>query len=556
MDTKHDRDTNNANEQTGGKGFSRRQFLIGGAATGALTMAGLAGCSNEASVAADDSAADTPETSNDLFTVDAVGEPTETITADIAIIGAGGSGLSAAIQAAQMGLNPVILEKMNFTGGSYVCTEGVYLINNKYQAEQGISYDIDECIREQMDYHHWVTSPALLKSYYHEINETIDWCDDLGVTFNGLLDMGKNPGMVLVWKHDPENTLPGALAANALASGAEKLGIDIRRNTPVKQIIMEDGKVVGVLAQGENGEVLKVEAPAVIIATGGYARNPEMVAELGNFRCKPYDVGMAGRDGDGIKMGLDAGARMWDYPGTSIVSGPVVLGAEWATLPVLLCLNPLLYLNQDCQRFIREDLINVNFTFLGNASMLQKRLFVVFTQKDLDHFENVGPYSRVFSLIYEGTPMTGITDILMDIKEEEGSVYIADTLEDLAAEADLDAAALQETIATYNTYCAEGTDPEFGKRAEYLNPLEEGPYYALECGNVFYGTTSSLTVTPECECVDDNFEVIPGLYAAGSDAGGLYGDSYDANLAPCSLAGWALNSGRLAAKNAEKYLKG
>lgn len=537
-------------------GVSRRQFLAGGAAASVVAAAGLAGCSTAASDAAPVTADEnSTSVTHDLFAVDPIGEPTETISADIAIVGAGGSGLSAAIQATQMGLKVVVLEKMSATGGSYVCTEGVYLINNKYQAAEGIVYDIDECIREQMDYHHWVTSPALLKNYYNEINETIDWCDDIGIGFSGLLDMGKNPGMVMVWEHDPNSTLPGTLPARALAAKAEELGIEIYLETPVKQITTDGSRVTGVLADRGGDDVLKVEAPSVIIATGGYAQNPAMVKELANFRCQPYDVGMPGRDGDGIKMGLDVGARLYDYPGTSIVSGPVVLGADWASLPVLLCLNPLLYLNQDCERFIREDLINTNFTYLGNASMMQKRLLVLFTQKDLEHFENVGPYSRVFSLIYEGTPMTGITDILMEIREREGSVYVADSLEALAGEADLDAAALQAAIETYNGYCAKGEDSQFGKDTQYLNPLEEGPYYALECGDVFYGTTGSLTVTPNCECVTADHEVIPGLFAAGSDAGGLYGDSYDANLAPCSLAGWALSSGRLAAKNAAAYLE-
>lgn len=551
--------------------FSRRSFIAGGALVSAAALAGwgIAGCSptqnsgngpegskasGEAGTAG--SGATPPSGGDVLYELDPIGEPTETVQTDVVIIGGGGSGLSAAIQATQLGLKPLVLEKQGSPAGSYVCTEGILVLNNKYQAEVGISYDIDECIAEQMEFQHWLVRPAQIRAYYEQINETVDWMEEVGITFSTLLDMGKYKSRVLLWEHDPNSTMPGALVGAQLVAGAEKAGVEMMLQTPVKRILIEDGKAVGVLAEKPDGTVLKVEASAVISASGGVAGNFEMLEALGGFVATPFDVGMPGRDGDGLRMGLDAGAKPWTFPGTAIASGPLVMGSGWGSPAVVLCLNPLMWVNQDCERFIREDLINTNFAYLGNAAKMQKRLFVLFTQKDLDHFENVGPYSRVFSLGYEGRPLTGITEYLTQVKENAGTVFSAGTLDELANLANLDAAKLKFNVEHYNSLCAGGSDTDFGKSSTYLNPLEEGPYYALECADVLFGSLGSLSVTSSCECLDGEYKPIPGLYAVGGDAGGLFADTYDAELAPCSMAGWVINSGRLAAKAAAKYLNG
>ena len=130
----------------------------------------------------------------------------------------------------------------------------------------------------------------------------------------------------------------------------------------------------------------------------------------------------------------------------------------------------------------------------------------------------------------------------------------ADAVTVTAPGLELDAEKLQETLDTYNGYCADGVDARFAKPAEYLNALEEGPFYAFEVFNGYFTTVGGIKVTPRTEVLDENDQVIPGLYAGGSDAGGLYGDTYDVGIAAGSQASWAINSGRLAAKNGACYL--
>ncbi|MDR1183953.1 MAG: FAD-binding protein [Coriobacteriales bacterium] len=538
------------------RGLSRREFLTAGAATGIITLAGfdIAGCSSSTPAVSSETTL-TGTDKDDILALDPVGEPAETIQADIVIVGAGGSGLAAAIQAAQMGLNTVVVEKMGATGGSIVCTEGIFIIDNKYQNEIGIGYNREDIIASQMDYSHYITNPAILRTYYEQINETVDWLEDLGMSFSGLLNMGKFENTVLVWEHDPANTgLPGKLVGDSLSTAAENLGVEVLLDTPAKKILIEDDKAVGILAEKSDGSIIRIAAPVVIVATGGFSQNNELLAEYSGFVASPYTVGMLGRDGDGLKMGVDAGAKRWVYPGTSISSGPVLIGADWASLPLMFSRMPFLWINQDCERFIREDLTNTNFTYSGNACKMQKRVLEVFTQKDLDYHENTGPYSRVFSLIFEGTPMTGLTDMLMQIQENDGSIYVGETLDELASLANLDSAKLKRCIERYNSLCEEGEDKDFGKDPKYLYPIERGPYYAMECAVSISATCGSLYVSADCECLNNDLNPIHGLYAVGVDAGGLFADSYDASLAPCAMAGWALNSGRLAVKSAAGYL--
>mgnify|MGYP003104713114 CR=1 FL=1 len=134
------------------------------------------------------------------------------------------------------------------------------------------------------------------------------------------------------------------------------------------------------------------------------------------------------------------------------------------------------------------------------------------------------------------------------------TVYQGDTIEELAKAAGLDPAALRSTLDAYDAMCDSGEDTQFAKPAEYLNTLADGTYYGFEVYNGYFCTVGGIKVTPMTEVVGDDDAVIPGLYAGGCDAGGLYGDTYDVGIAAGSQASWAINSGRLGAKNAAAYL--
>ena len=118
----------------------------------------------------------------------------------------------------------------------------------------------------------------------------------------------------------------------------------------------------------------------------------------------------------------------------------------------------------------------------------------------------------------------------------------------------IDSESLAATLESYNAQCEQGVDTEFFKPAEYMRPIQTPPFYAFEVFNGYFCTVGGISVTPDAEAMDDERNVIPGLYAGGCDAGGLYGDTYDVAYCPGSCASWAINSGRLAAKHAAAYL--
>ena len=189
----------------------------------------------------------------------------------------------------------------------------------------------------------------------------------------------------------------------------------------------------------------------------------------------------------------------------------------------------------------------------------QHKTYALFTEADMLRWEENGPYGQVFSFGTPGTPLSEAREVLM---EAEG-VHVGDDLAALCEEVGLDAAAVQATVERYNGYCdaAAKLDPEdtsadeeFGKKAKYMYKMEEGPYWLLETADGYYTTCGGIKVNEKIQVLDEEGQVIPGLYAGGSDAGGLYGDSYDVKFAPGSQAGWAVNSGRLAMKDAKEYL--
>ena len=138
---------------------------------------------------------------------------------------------------------------------------------------------------------------------------------------------------------------------------------------------------------------------------------------------------------------------------------------------------------------------------------------------------------------------------------DKGTAFVADTIEELAEKMGVDKEALAATWTRYNELCKEGKDADLQKPDEYMISMEEGPFYAVDCQNGYFCSVGGLAVTDKTEVKREDDTIIPGLYAGGCDTGGFYGDSYDVGIAGGSCAGWAMNSGRIAAEQAKEYLE-
>lgn len=563
--------------------IGRRTFLTGaGIVAASLAGSALTGCAKPKTASSAGSSSDKAASSaaeptggadGAIWEIKELGEPEETIKADVCIVGAGGTGTAAAIQAVDLGLQPVIIERMEGYGGSFVGTEGMTALETHYtEADGGVRFDgaynpsenygVKNAANTCLNYHHWVPSHKLYENFFSQTAETIDWLEGHGQKFVGNIAIGSGPKIWHVYDKGT-STSPGGYFMETFGKEAERLGVKAKFGYFGRKVVIEDGKVAGLLAEDKKGRVLKVEAPVVLIGTGGYANNSEFlyaVSETKNENIQP--LGMDCRDADGIKMAKAAGAAMAEGLGTVMWCGPVTIGAitaAWTTDAYSAGVQPTVWLNQDGKRFCKEDLWVDDFSAAGICVRNQKRTFALFTEADMKAWEENGPYTQVFSFGRPGTPLEKARE---QLQQAEGC-HVGSDLAELCKEVGLDPDAVAETVKSYNDMCGKAAamqpddmsaDEEFGKRAQYMHPVESGPFWLCEIADGYYTTCGGIKVNENTQVINEDGDPIPGLYAGGSDAGGLYGDSYDVKFAPGSQAAWAVNSGRLAMKHAKAYL--
>lgn len=541
--------------------LSRRNFIAGAAATTALAAGSLAiGCSpssdGERSTDRSDMAAEGEAATPVAWRLEELGEPTESIDCEFCVIGDGGSGVAAAIQAHQLGVDVVLLSKFNQLGGSFIGSEGMCAFESHWQREIGEDITVEEAELLCLDFHHWIPEPALYLNFFRRTAETITWLEDLGVEFSHVQSLCGSPVCWHVYKGDHYSGT-GIQFMESFGAAAEAEGVRIEYECPGKQLIVEDGAITGVLAQRDDGTVVQINCKAALVGTGGYANNNDIIKDLnGADTDRITPSGMTGRDGDGLKMMRAIGAALAASPGTMMFYGPIMPGTTYGThVYTATSLEPSLWVNQDGKRYTNEYMFNTNFAYAGNAVHNQKRAFSLCNQALLDRYAESGGDINVGVYTVADEPMAELKEGLQKLIDDGSEfLFMSDDIEDLAEQMGVDPTALRTTFDNYNGYCETGVDLEFHKEPKYLNSLAEGPYYAFEVYNGYFTTVGGIQITQNTEVVDENGDVIPGLYAGGSDAGGLYGDTYDVARAAGSQASWAVNSGRIAAKYAAHYL--
>ena len=237
----------------------------------------------------------------------------KTYECDIAVIAGGPAGLAAAVTAAEQGANVIVLEKSNTTGGAANMGMGPLGVETDIQRQNMIGITREEAFRKFMDYTHWRTDARLVREYIWKSADTIEWLQDMGVEFLGAYKY--SPDSEATWHIVKSESGMGPRAAGALiktlTKRAEELDVTILLETPAKKLEKnEDGQICGVWATDVNGEEVYVDCCAVVIATGGFGDNPEMIKELTPYEWgkNMYSFRIPGTVGDGIKMAWEVGA--------------------------------------------------------------------------------------------------------------------------------------------------------------------------------------------------------------------------------------------------------
>jgi fumarate reductase flavoprotein subunit len=477
------------------------------------------------------------------------------LSADVVVVAGGPAGLCAAIEASQAGAKVILCEKGSTTGGAANMGMGPLGIESRLQRLKQHGPNKDEAFKAFMDYTHWRVDAQLVRAYIDKAATSIDWLESLGVEF--VEPAAYFPGGNFTWHIVKAGSgQPGPMAAGAmvriLTEKAKQLGVKLLLQTPVRQILKEGNRVVGVVAEDQSGEPVEIRSKAVVVCTGGFGNNTEMIKkytgyewgkDLSSFR-------IPGMDGDGMRMAWEVGAAATDITMELIYMMP----GEFDPALGEVFRQPHLMVNLLGERFMNEEIMP-NTTFTGNALACQKNKtgFLIFDEAIKKHMETAG--LDFISVVFPFTKANNF-DALLKGHLDKGfkEIFVADTIEELAAKTGIDPEGLKGTVEEYNGFCEKGHDAVFNKRYDLLRPVGTGPFYAGRFLPGAYGSVGGIKINHKTEVLSKQWKTIPGLYAAGTDACSIYGDSY-VFILPGNTMGFAINSGRIAGENAAAYVK-
>ncbi|MEY4721949.1 MAG: hypothetical protein RIQ46_1674 [Pseudomonadota bacterium] len=461
---------------------------------------------------------------------------------DVIVIGGGGAGLSAAIEAKQAGASVIVLEADTRLGGATGASAGVfYAADTSVQKARGIEDSAEAMFEYVMAINQWALKPDIIRHICEQSGPTIEWLIGLGVKF---------PPEYLVCS-GVENTPRGHPSEGAghgiaerLINQAGVLGIETALGVRVERLLVEDGRVVGVHAQG-----MDLRAGTTVIATGGFGNNPDMVRRLFPSVAQHYPWTWAVHDpvpfilGDGITMGEAVGAALAGHD-----SGLMLPTSGFGKFIEAFLPPWVMMVNDHGRRFVPEC---AAYTIVGYLIDEQPNhhAWCIFDEPTLVEASNDSSYLDPYN--------AGITSPIWEeetLRKEaaSGRIKTGATIRELAENCGINAAALEEQVARYNADCDAGSDIGFEKETPKMFPVREGPFYAVEVKPAIIGVTGAgLDIDRQCRVLDQAGKAIPGLYAAGETAGVTQGKRYAGggfSIGPAVILG--REAGRQAAREA------
>lgn len=562
--------------------LSRRGFLTGAAAAGALAAMGLAGCAPQAAqggtktadtgAAAATSWRDKPEMPTEFV---------ETVDADIVVIGAGNGGLVAATTAAQNGAKVIVLEK---AGAIAAAREAIGALNAPSEPDH--HEDVPTLLNHVSTTQSGDVNLLLYKTWAEKSGEMIEWMKET-LESKGMLfpfewhcpddthayypAMCYNPCLD---EYNPDGPNYGAYMHLEVMTDVltNDLGGEIRFSCPAEQLIVDDaGRVTGVVAQGSDGYIQVNAAKGVIISTGGYGANTEMLDDLCPTATKWCGLTSATTEtGDGIRMALWAGAELEPGGGAMIWNRAILpdgfefnddrMGGD-IFLPGS---QPFLHVNINGERFMNEDQC-YPMSYAMGSQQPGHFSWIVWDGNywdDIKQFDTCGcsrlypaPSGTAYNAdVYDCEALTKehLDEFWLNPRLENGSLKKADTLEELADLMEFDAdqkATFLATVERYNGMVAAGEDTDFGKAAYRMSDVEAAPFYAARIAGALLVTTHGVITDVNSQPLRADGTPIEGLYVCGNDQGGFYPHNYPSNFTGIN-AGRTATFGRIAAKHA------
>lgn len=416
---------------------------------------------------------------------------------DIIIVGAGGAGMSAALEAKEKGMNPVIFEKMPIAGGNTMkSSSGMNASQTKFQKEQGIEDNNDLFYEETLKGGHGTNDTEMLRFFVDNSASAIEWLDSIGIRLNNITITG---GMNEKRTHRPEDgSAVGQYLVNGLVKNVQEKEIPLFVNANVTEITEKDGKVNGVKVLFNNNDEKTIAADAVVVTTGGYGANMDMIGEVRSDLKGLVTTNQEGSTGDGIKMIEKLGGVTVDMD--QIQVHPTVQQDNSYLIGEAVRGEGAILVSSEGKRFTNELDTRDNVTAAINK-LPEKSAYLVFDS---------GVKSRAKAI---------------EQYEKMGFVIQGDSIEALAQEIGVPADELTATLNTWNNAVKNKEDAEFGRTTAMDNDLSGAPYYAIKIAPGIHYTMGGVKINTNTEVLNKDGQPIPGLFAAGELTGGLHGQN-------------------------------
>lgn len=451
----------------------------------------------------------------------------EDLTTDVVVIGAGGAGMAAAIEAALAGKQVVILEQSSVIGGNTNrATGGMNASETYVQAELGVEDSNDQFYEDTFVGGYELNDPELLRNMVEHSAGTLQWVNDLGAD---LTDVSFSGGATNSRIHKPKDgSAVGPVLVKVLKDKLDELEVPFYLESEATSLITNDaGAVVGVNVESADGSTFVVNAEAVILATGGFGANMEMVEAYDETKADFETTNHPGATGSGIQMAAEIGAALYQMeqiqihpttqPGTGYMYTEGLRG------------DGAILVNKEGVRFT-DELLTRDVVSANIIAQTDSVAYLIVNQELVDQNASMAGYI------------------------EKGHAIAGETLEDLAAELEIDAATLQATLDTYNAAQAAGVDEEFG-RANMTLSLANGPYYALAVTPAIHHTMGGLRIDIDTHVLNEVGEIIPGLYAAGEVVGGVHGGNRIGGNAVLDIIVYGRIAGQMSAADLEAVIE-
>lgn len=560
--------------ESNSKEISRRRFLrqtgktalVGGAA---VTLGGglLTGCGSDSGsevVSVNGNSGSEKIVRDGTYSWEYPPEPItdikEVIETELLVIGGGNSGINASLMASELGAKVMLLQKSgDFVYHGMVCGA----INSRYQKELGVTFDPKDVTEEYALSGGGRASTPIIDLYSQYSGKAFDWMMDKTDGMYTVAMVGeKLPNGEWSGNRDHAcsyrreiNATHGFKLPDEFNGIMKKLGevlvadpnVDVRFNTPAAQLIRENGgRVSGAIAKDEeNGGYIQINASkGIILATGDYGANPEMIARYCIWADDIASLYMpAVNTGDGHLMGKWIGGKIEKGPHATMIHNNPFFGPFNAF--------PWLYVNKFGVRYMNEDVPN-RMQVNGDIRQPDNCRWQIIDSGWKDQWQEIQP--RGFHEAYFNC---GAVFTKEDMENafvsavESGNIHQADTIEELAKVAGIDENQLVPTVDRYNEFVDKGYDDDFLKTPEILKHtgIKKGPFFAIPRVPMILCITGGLEINKKTQVLDEDYNVIEGLYAAGNVAGGMFAYDYGMIIGGMSN-GRAMTFGQLAAKAA------